>query len=80
MAKIINLKFPGKCKDCGTELAVGEQARWYKRGVIYGITCHDKPEADELGITWDSSRGVAVRSNGMCEDAPCCGCCGPNAG
>jgi len=81
MVKTITLKFPGKCKDCGTTLGVGTTALWYGRGVIYGRDCHDdKADADELGITWDSNKGVAVQWNGMCEDAPCCGCCGPNAG
>jgi len=80
MAKTITLKFSGKCKDCGAVLDVGAKALWYGRGVIYGRDCHEKPQPDALGITWDTRRGVAVHSNGMCEDAPACGCCGPNAG
>ena len=83
MVKTITLKFAGKCRDCGTTLTVGEKARWYGRGVVYGIGCHADNRfgsPDELGIRWDNRRGVAVRANGMCEDAPCCGCCGPNAG
>jgi len=81
MAKTITLKFAGKCRDCGTILTAGEKARWYGRGVVYGIGCHAKlDEADNDGLRWDARRGVAVRGNGMCEDAPCCGCCGPNAG
>jgi len=83
MAKTITLKFAGKCRDCDTVLAVGEKARWYGRGVVYGIGCHADNrlvEADNDGLRWDSRRGGAVWGNGMCEDAPCCGCCGPNAG
>ena len=74
MSKLITLKFAGKCKDCGAELEVGSQARWYGRGRVYGMDCHD---SDDAGIRWVAGRG-AVQSNGRCEDAPCCGCCGPN--
>ena len=83
MARTITLKFPGTCRDCGSELARGTLARWYGRGRVYGIDCHAKPgmvvESDD-GLRWDSRRGAAVWANGICEDAPCCGCCGPNAG
>ena len=82
MARTITLKFAGTCADCGTKLGVGALARWYGRGRIYGIGCHPKPgeagEADNDGLHWDSRRGAAVRGDGMCEDAPCCGCCGVN--
>ena len=83
MAKTITLKFAGKCRDCGTILTAGEKARWYGRGVVYGIGGHDDDHndaPDALGIHWDNRRGGAVRADGACEDAPCCGCCGPNAG
>ena len=80
MPRTITLKFPGTCRAGGSTLALGELARWDGRGRVYGIGCHAKPgEADEGGIRWDARRGVAVRANGICEDAPCCGCCGPNA-
>jgi len=81
MAKTITLKFPGVCADdqCGASLAVGDKGRWYGRGRVYGIGCHDKAVADANveGIRWVASRGGAVQANGMCEDAPACGCCGP---
>jgi hypothetical protein len=77
MARTITLKFPGTCRDCGTRLAAGDPARWYGRGRIYGIGCHARL-GDDDGLHWDSRRGGAVRGDGMCEDAPCCGCCGVN--
>ena len=74
MAKTITLKFAGKCADtqCGAALGVGSQARWYGRGRVYGMDCHDKFDG---GIRW--ANGRAIQGNGMCEDAPACGCCGP---
>ena len=80
MMRTITLKFPGTCRDCGTRHAAGELARWYGRGRVYGIGCPAKPGAADAGIQWASRRGAAVWGNGICEDAPCCGCCGPNAG
>lgn len=43
--KIITLKFPAICADehCGKALAAGTQAKWYGRGRVYGIGCHEKP-------------------------------------
>ena len=39
--KTITLKFAGKCADCGAVLAVGTTARWYGRGRVYGLDCHE---------------------------------------
>ena len=44
MVRTITLKYAGRCKDCGADLAVGEKAKWYGRGKVYGLDCHDKPE------------------------------------
>ena len=79
MAKTITLKFPGVCADdqCGASLSVGDKGRWYGRGRVYGIGCHDKVVANaNVDLQWVVGRG-AVQGNGMCEDAPACGCCGP---
>ena len=40
MARHIQLKYEGKCKECGSKLAVGDYGAWYGRGVIYGRDCH----------------------------------------
>lgn len=42
MARVITLRFPATCADCGASLAVGDSARWYGRGKVYGVDCHDK--------------------------------------
>ena len=41
MARIITTKYAGKCADCGATLPVGTRARWYGRGKLYGLDCHD---------------------------------------
>ena len=34
-------KYAGACADCGAELPPGSKARYYGRGRLYGIDCHD---------------------------------------
>ena len=46
--RIINLKYPATCADCGAALEVGAPARYYGRGKVYGTECHadTRPQAD----------------------------------
>lgn len=37
---LIAVKYEGKCADCGATLPQGAEARYYGRGIMYGITCH----------------------------------------
>ncbi|MBI4330350.1 MAG: hypothetical protein HY673_03605 [Chloroflexi bacterium] len=50
---IITLEKPAKCADCGSELKVGEKARWYPNGT-YGIGCHQN-----LSDGWKSYAEIA---------------------
>jgi len=34
-------KYTGTCADCGAELPAGTKARYYGRGRLYGVDCHD---------------------------------------
>lgn len=83
--KLITLKYAGRCRACRETIDVGEKARWSKangRSTVICVVCleeldgEDLDDYDEAGISWVGGRGV--RSDGMCEDAPACGCCGPN--
>jgi len=71
--KTISLKYAGKCADCGAHLPAGTKAKYYGPRKIYGLSCHKK---DGNPVAWIAGG----RSGGMCEDAPCCGCCGPGTG
>lgn len=42
MAKIITLRYPSECKECGTPLPAGTRARWYRHHGVYGLNCHQK--------------------------------------
>ena len=34
-------KYTGTCADCGAELPAGTKARYYGRGRLYGVDCHE---------------------------------------
>jgi len=38
--RIISLRYPAKCSDCGAALPAGAQARYYGPGRVYGTECH----------------------------------------
>lgn len=75
-ARAITLRYAATCRDCGAALEVGAKARWYGRGRVYGIGCHG-----DSRLRQDEGAAAAPRrQSGPCEDAPCCGCCGPGTG
>ena len=49
MKRIIKLKYAAKCKECGADLPAGSKARYYGRGIVYGVECHaDTKSIDHL--------------------------------
>jgi len=43
MSRIIRLKYPAICGECGSALTVGTRAAYYGNGVIFGRDgCHDR--------------------------------------
>ena len=51
MRRVITLKYAGTCADCGAELPVGSQARYYGRGRVYGTECHPDRSGGRNGRT-----------------------------
>ncbi len=49
MRRIIQLRYPGTCRECGADLAVGDDARYYGRGKIYGVNCHQQKPSQLTG-------------------------------
>jgi hypothetical protein len=64
--KTITLKFAGKCADCGAVLPVGTTARWYGRGRVYGLTCHEDTRGE--AITHDPMEEGAQLENRPSDD------------
>ena len=54
--KIITMKYAGVCKDCGTDLEAGTKAKWYGRGRIYGLDCHENPNKPKETTEADHTR------------------------
>ncbi len=76
----MNIYRHGKCRICDKSLNKGDRAFW--DGSSQTLTCTDRSCIDTAGIvqplvvTRFSSGAVQTRNaNGLCEDAPCCGCC-----
>jgi len=42
-------KYTGTCADCGAELPTGSKARYYGRGRLYGIDCHEDTAKTSTG-------------------------------
>jgi hypothetical protein len=36
--KIIKMKFPGKCRECGNQLYVGDRVKWFGKGHVECLT------------------------------------------
>jgi hypothetical protein len=47
--KIITLRYPATCRDCGAALQKGDRARYYGRGRVYGVDCHERRPAADMG-------------------------------
>ena len=47
MARRITLKYPATCKECGADLPAGVLARYYGKGRVYGIDCHEDTRTAE---------------------------------
>jgi hypothetical protein len=62
-------RFAGRCRECGGAVDVGDDVRWLGRGKGVVHAAFDCTGEDNR--TWKQRYG-------RCEDAPCCGCCGPN--
>lgn len=89
MSRTIRLRYPASCRDCGADLPAGSRARYYGRGRVYGLECHDKSDTaagsladwhdkqstESHATTFSSGVTIYQNRNGRCEDAPCCGCC-----
>ena len=75
MSRVITLKYAGRCSDCGSSLPVGARARWYGRGRVYGLDCHDHYTTSDGQAprvsNFTTSGGTFTKCN--CEDYPCCG-------
>jgi hypothetical protein len=74
-ARIIKLKRAATCHDCGAHIPAGTQARWYRSGAVYGLTCHGQQTASALDHKQRASGEDYPCSDLGYEDA-CAAACG----
>ena len=46
--KTITTRYPSYCADCGAAIPEGVQARYYGRGHLYGIGCHEQGDGPHV--------------------------------
>lgn len=71
-------RYPGTCTRCGGDVRPGEGTISKPRGARRYNVKHVDCDGDG-GLILQGGRYKRFR-NGPCEDAPCCGCCGPHSG
>ena len=64
MARIITTKYPGNCADCGADIPEGADARYYGRGRIYGVGCHDKADGPNVTAALETAAIAASEAYG----------------
>ena len=63
--KKLRLRWAAKCRDCGADRPAGTLAKWYGRGRVYGIDCHDRNGAS-TGRTGNVGEALRRQANGAC--------------
>lgn len=82
--KTITAKYPGRCIRTGASIQPGDAIIWHGRGRAE-LAASD-PEAAGRYLARSLARSVSDvwyiggreyyrNKRGLCEDAPCCGCC-----
>lgn len=72
-------KYSGKCRSCGDRFGAGADIVYTRSAPKGQKTVHASCAGVSSNFYADSAsaaRGTFYASNGRCEDAPCCGCCG----
>jgi len=64
MPRIITTKYPGNCADCGADIPEGADARYYGRGRIYGVGCHDKADGPNVTSALETAAIAASEAYG----------------
>ena len=70
-------KYPADCTTCGGRVPAngGVLTKQGRRWAVRHTACEAGGEPAVLHATTSSGHTSSVNAAGMCEDAPCCGCC-----
>lgn len=47
MSRVVTLRYPAVCADCGAPLSPGSRAAYYGRGQVFGRGCHEPPQVPQ---------------------------------
>lgn len=75
-------KYPGTCTGCGHHVAAGA-GRAFKLGTRWAVSHNGTCSTTRNPVAMPRRAGHErsyKEVHGRCEDAPCCGCCGPGSG
>lgn len=54
MSRIIRIRYPAVCEECGSALAVGTRAAYYGNGLIFGRDgCHNRHPEESRPVPSD---------------------------
>lgn len=68
-------KYAARCAACGGNVPVngGEVKKVGRRWQVRHLACADGPAVNVIRL--NSGAVLSRNARGLCEDAPCCGCC-----
>lgn len=81
--KNMTAKFPGTCKVCDGPIRRGDAINFFGKGHAEHASCtnhsgkSEKLDEPKTAASLPAAYRTFKSRNGRCEDAPCCGCCGP---
>ncbi len=71
-SRTITLRYAATCRDCGTGLPAGAEARYYGKGRVFGLDCHDQQDgrsrAPQAG-SWDAEHLAELAAEASMERA-----------
>jgi len=70
-------KFAATCATCGQEVPAkgGNLERRGRRWIVRHPACAAAGRPQVYTVTLSSGHSFTRNTRGLCEDAPCCGCC-----
>ena len=85
---IMTAKYPGVCSASGARIRPGDRIEWNRKTkkavLVADNDCDDNMTREERAVLTSpvshvyrfASGAIGYRNKrGLCEDAPCCGCC-----
>ena len=76
MIKTLTAKYRGTCRATGNPIKPGDLIEYDTSSRATYLAHATRPRADYVSHIFTIGKNEYYRNkNGLCEDAPCCGCC-----